>query len=350
MKDRLGSIGASNLVGVLLVAGLLTGTAAIAAKTDVVVLVNGDAITGEVKSLDFGSLRYETDSMGTVQIDWEDVVSLSSKQSLQVELVEGSRYYGVVAPGDGDYQVRIATSSGPVELAVRQVVRIVPIDRDERWWQRLDGSLSFGFNTQKGTEISTLNLAFDSHYRTLNWLAGLTVNSAITDQPDEDISMRQNVGLNYEHFRSDRWFTGWFTTWETNDELGINQRVLLGTGLGRYVVQTSSNELSLLAGLVATRESFTGDEEPTTNAEGLLQVKFLRRKRGPDRSVNFTTSLYPLLEDFSSYRAETDLSFRYEFIEDLFFDFTLYHSYSSDPPEDAISTDYGVTTSVGYSF
>ena len=43
-----------------------------AAKTDVVVLINGNDVTGEIKSLEFGELRYSTDSMGTVSIDWED--------------------------------------------------------------------------------------------------------------------------------------------------------------------------------------------------------------------------------------------------------------------------------------
>jgi Protein of unknown function, DUF481 len=314
------------------------------------VLVNGDAITGELKSLDFGSLRYSTDSMGTVHIDWEDVASISSRQSLQFEIVDGSRYFGTVEPGAEDFQLRVATLSGPVELAVRRVVRIVPIETDDRWWERVDGSLSFGFNTQKGSEVTTLNLAFDSSYRTLNWLAGVTVNSAITDQPSEETSKRESVGLHYQRFRADRWFNVWFATWETNDELGINSRVLAGGGLGRYVLQTNKNQLSLAAGLVATRESLIGETESTTNAEGVLQFRYLHRDFESDSFINFTTNLYPLLEDLSSWRAETDLTFRYELIEDLFFDFTLYHSYASDPPEGAASNDYGLTTSLGYSF
>ena len=67
---------------------------ALAAKTDVVVLINGNAVTGEVKSLDFGSLSYSTDSMGTVNIDWEDIVTVTSEQSLQIELTDGTRYFG----------------------------------------------------------------------------------------------------------------------------------------------------------------------------------------------------------------------------------------------------------------
>ena len=63
---------------------ILAATAAAqAAKTDVVVLVNGNAVTGEIKSLDFGALRYSTDSMGTVNVDWEDIVAITSNQDLQ---------------------------------------------------------------------------------------------------------------------------------------------------------------------------------------------------------------------------------------------------------------------------
>ena len=323
---------------------------AMAEKTDIVVLVNGNAVTGEVKSLDFGSLKFSTDSMGTVQIDWEDIVAINSTQSLQVETVDGSRYFGGMQPGDEQYNIRILTESGPVPLAMRRVVRIVPIETDESLLERIDGSFSFGFNTQKGSEVTTLNLALEANYRTLSYLAGLTVNTAITDQPSEETSARQSVGLSYQRFRNNRWFTGWFTTWEKNDELGINSRLLGGGGLGRYVVQTNKNQLALTAGLVATHESFVGEAESTTNAEGWLQLKYLHRNLNPESFIGFTTNVYPLLGDLSSYRAESDLTFRREFIDDLFFDLTVYRSYVSDPTEGAASMDYGVTTSLGYSF
>lgn len=62
------------------------------------------------------------------------------------------------------------------------------------------------------------------------------------------------------------------------------------------------------------------------------------------------SNIYPLLEDFSQYRSETDLSFKHEFVKDLNFEVSLYHSYLSDPPEGSESRDYGLTTSLGYSF
>ena len=64
---------------------------AIAAKSDVVTLINGNAVTGEIESLEFGVLKYSTDSMGTLTIDWEDIVSVTSDRHMQVELTDGRR-------------------------------------------------------------------------------------------------------------------------------------------------------------------------------------------------------------------------------------------------------------------
>lgn len=44
-------------------------------KTDRAVFLNGDVLTGEIKSLDRGKLRYSTNAMGTVSIEWDDLES-----------------------------------------------------------------------------------------------------------------------------------------------------------------------------------------------------------------------------------------------------------------------------------
>ena len=55
-----------------------------AAKTDVVVFKNGDRLTGEVKSLERGRLRFKTDATDTISIEWDDGAYLNSDQNIQV--------------------------------------------------------------------------------------------------------------------------------------------------------------------------------------------------------------------------------------------------------------------------
>ena len=338
---------------------------AFAAKTDVVVLLNGNAVTGEIKKLDFGSLRYSTDSMGTVNIDWEDIVNVTSNQDLQIELTNGSRYFGKLLTPDDRFYVRIKTPSQEYYFPAQDIVRITPIDVADKFWQRIDGSFRIGSRIEKSSQVTTADIDTDLSYRTREYLVGLKINSSWTRVPDSTdggatnvTTARKNVAINYQRFRQNRWFTDWFTSWESNDEQLVDQRRSLGGAIGRYIVQTNKNQFSLTAGVQATNTEFLPDpgspgteaNPATTEAEGRVEVRYLRRNLVPETSITFTSKIYPLLEDLSDYRAETGLSLQREFFEDFFLDLTLNHSYLSDPQPGAESSDYTFTTSFGYSF
>ena len=336
---------------IVVTALILMPAITMAARTDV---VNGNAVTGEIESLDFGVLRYATDSMGTVSIDWEDIVSITTKQTLQVEVSDGTFYFGRLDSAEDRFEIKVRTLSGDVNLLTERIVKMTPIDTEESFWQRLEGSFSLGFDSEKSSDVTTLRSTTDIRYRTRRYLIGLNATVNVTDQPgsaeENETRRRTFIGSNYQRFRGNRWFTDWFGSWEQHDELGIDSRYSGGGALGRFLIQTNKNQLSLTAGLNATQTSFIGEDESTTAAEGRVQIRYLHRNLDPEATVTFTSNIFPLLEDLSQYRAETDLIFRREFVEDLFFDVTLSHSYNSHPPTGAEKIDYTVTTSVGYSW
>ena len=57
---------------------------------------------------------------------------------------------------------------------------------------------------------------------------------------------------------------------------------------------------------------------------------------------DFPTNIFPLLDGFSQYQTEKDISCKREFVKDFFFDVLLYHSYDSNPPTGAESGDFVV--------
>ena len=65
---------------IMLLGALVAGAADAAPKTDVIEFLNGDHLTGEVKSLQQGILTFKTDMMSTVSIKWEHVRSLKTDQ------------------------------------------------------------------------------------------------------------------------------------------------------------------------------------------------------------------------------------------------------------------------------
>lgn len=124
----------------------LASTAALGApKTDIVVFHNGDRLTGEVKGLDRGQLSLNTDAAGTVSIEWARLVSVDSRQILQIELTSGMRYTGQAAAASGPGKLRLTPQDGGEarEFAFADVVRMDPIDQGSLW-NRLDGYLTAG--------------------------------------------------------------------------------------------------------------------------------------------------------------------------------------------------------------
>ena len=91
------------------------------AKLDSVRLVNGNEITGEIKRLLRGILSYGTDSMGTVAIEWDDVIAVTSNFNYEVRLENGMRYYGSLI---GEEWGEPFVTAGP--LAIPRVESLLP--------------------------------------------------------------------------------------------------------------------------------------------------------------------------------------------------------------------------------
>ena len=70
-----------------------------AERTDVVILKNGDHLTGEVKKLERGRLKLKTDSMGTVYIEWDKIFQITAAETFEARLESGERHVGTFGPG-----------------------------------------------------------------------------------------------------------------------------------------------------------------------------------------------------------------------------------------------------------
>src|SRR5687768_17869880 len=105
------------------------------AKTDVVVLKNGDRVTGEVQQLDRGRLTFKTDDIGTVEIEWDNVQSVTAAAPFDVDDLGGNRYLGSLAPGSVAGQVLIAWKGEEHTVDLRRIVRIRRLYTS--FWRRL---------------------------------------------------------------------------------------------------------------------------------------------------------------------------------------------------------------------
>jgi hypothetical protein len=322
-----------------------------AARTDVVTLVNGDRVTGEIKSLQRGILTYKTDSAGTLAIEWADVTAIRSMHKFNVETVSGGRFYGSLEIGAREEpSVVVVGEDATADLYLANIVRIAPVE--QTFLKRIDGSLSLGFSYTKASEVSQLNSSFRADYRARKFLTGISYSTNATVQPDRDTTSRYDATYYFQQLRRNRWFTRYSGTLQSNSEIGLDLRAQAAWTGGRYLIQTESSLLLAGAGLAVNRELRRGQDEDRNNVELVLtgDYEFFRFKT-PKRDASVIVYVYPSLSDWGRVRTDTDVRIRFEIVADLSIELSGYHTYDSRPPPEALSgADYGGATSLSWTF
>lgn len=328
---------------------------ALAAKTDKVKLINGDVITCEIESLKRGILRVSTDSMGTLDIEWDEVVAVTSEQDLLVETVDGTRYFGALVISDDPAMIKVQVADEDDadaelhELAKSEVVLITPIE--EKFIDKLEADLSLGYSFTKSSDVGQFTFSADVRYRTEKYRLRLNAKLITTEQEEAKTTRTSDAVVDYRYFLQNRWYALALGGLQKNEELGIELRTFAGGGGGRNLIQTNRSQLSLSGAALAVHENFTESSDTLDSVEasfGLEYEYFILNE--PKRDVRVQFTLIPSLTESGRVRTEFDTRFKLELAKDFFWELRFFASTDSEPPSEAFSdSDYGIITSFGYS-
>ena len=338
-------------VGLLLF--LLNSSICHAEKTDIVELLNGDHITGEVTQVQRGKLEFKTDDAGTLNIEWTKVAQLKSTQYLEFEVSSGRRYFGTLAESgkEGVLAVVNSDTGATTEISIIDTVRVAVLDESGRLRDQVSGSVDFGYADIKSTDSTRLSFGFELTHRDRVRLWGISGSAQESDTSTASSNSASIIGEHRRFFVGNRRFYTGALMLETNDELGLDLRWLIGGGFGSYLVQTDAQELGLLAGIAWSNEEFA-DGQTNESAELMLGISYdVFRFDTPKIDVSSRLVVFPSLTVSDRVRANAEISVRYEIISDLFAELRLTDSYDNKPQSaGAEKNDYSVITSLGYTF
>lgn len=333
------------------VAALLLSTDASArAKSDVIHLINGDRITGEIIELAYGELQVKTDSLGTVEIEWPDVVRIDSPHTFSVETNANARYFGHVGAAPEPGRVLVTTGTAQVILAVGDVARVGQIETG--FIDRLNGSISLGFDQTKSSETSTLTFGFNVEYRSEKFNSSLDGNYNSNKTPTDGTFSQYQLWSATQFLRPGDRFWLALGSFESNKQQGIDGRLLLGGASGKYLIRNEDTELATFAGIALTQEWATLAADDQQSAEGVLGLQWkVFRFKDPETTLTSQLVVLPGLTETGRYRATGDVSLSYEIINNLDFILSLNSNYDSDPPTaGSDKVDYSLSTSLAYKF
>jgi len=321
---------------------------ALAQKTDVVTLVNGDTLTCEIKLLDRGRLQVSTDHLGTVYIEWDKVVSVTAARLFRVETASGLRLLGRLTT-TSPARLDVIQETGPVEVDGFDVVYIAPIGR--RFWSQIDGGLNVGLSYTQSSGVAQASFSANALYRRPSLQLTATASSYLTAESDGNDTSRHSLelgGAKYYGRRSLWLLQGGFMR---NQELGYDLRATVSGGIGSFLARSNHNVLAVGGGLSTSRE-IPVEGESRQQLDALLAVRqSYFRYDTPKTDVATSLYVYPGLSDWGRVRLELDSRLNRELVKDFTIGFTIYDSYDSRPPtEGARKNDVGLSLTIGWTF
>jgi hypothetical protein len=328
---------------------LVSSATALAQKTDVIVLDNGDRVTGEIKSYASGRLTVDTSHSSWIRIKWSLIRSVSSDKQFDVETIDGLHHYGVLAPSEPPGRLTIVSGPQTITIGFFEVFNLAPVY--QTFWKRWEGSLDVGFNYTQSNDLIQFNFDFDGLYRMRESQFVVDLSAFFSRQDDVTAASRASFGLAYDRFLGPDWVLEGLIGLDRNIQLGLDLRETIGVGGGRYLYRTNQASLLVLVGLTGNHEiPVSGDD--TNSLEGIVGGRYSYFMYDfPKVTIGASLGVYPSFTIAGRVRLEAAVSLKREIVSDFYVSLSLFDSYDSrDPTTLTAKNDWGPTLSIGWQF
>jgi putative salt-induced outer membrane protein YdiY len=342
-------------VGALLMMPPVAGAANAPGRRDVVVMKNGDRITGKIKKLDHGQLFIEPPYVvAPIPVDWLQVDRIESTAKFQLEMSGGKRLVGTIQkiPTKDNPNQDFVIENGGVETRVRAIDVVAFQSQKSNFWRQLKGSVNLGASYVSGSTATSVNLEADTSYSSTKYKIGAALSSNYSGQSGSNSTNRQDLSSLSSYYLSRHAFVGSFLDFLTSDQQSLDLRQTYGGGYGRYFIRTNNTQFSWLGGLVFVKEAYSpesGVNPKDQNLEGLLALNYDWFRFN---TSELTTSLqvFPGLSDAGRVRSNLNAVYAINFTHDIVLRLNVFDTFDSHPPENALKNQFGVSTTFGLTF
>jgi Protein of unknown function, DUF481 len=327
-------------------------------KSDVIVLANGDRITGEIKDLGFGVLKISVNYVdGDLSVQWSQVVRIESSQLFLVEMQDGSVYTGTLTTAEskpgGPTTFRILEfDSGATLIADRSL--IVKIEQTSKsFLKRLSGGLSLGVVYSKGNAATQYTFGSDIEYLRERWGMEGTYNSNLSANSGSSTSTRNQTYLSaYRLMRRKNYFYSGFGGFLQSSVQGINLQTTLGGGIGRYFKNTNRVRFSVIGGVAWQSAAYNPSAVaiPRQQIYGGVVITDLNVFLFKRTNLKATALVAPAFSDLGRVHTMTNVSYYLKLFHTIDWDLSFYGNWDTRPPAHLAASDYGYSSGLKWTF
>lgn len=249
-------------------------------SADVVILTNGDRLTGTVDSISGGHVLLVTDYAGDVPIKIDAIAELTTEASFDVDTTEQGKISGNFVVANGAQSVVSEEASTDIALASVQSAgqnNLALGVFGSEWTTRADlaAKVSNGnTDTEQFTTLFESTLKRDTVQHSLSLL--------ITSEEAEEEKTKDELDLDYgyKRFISEKWYASGNGEYYEDPLKDVDSRITVGAGMGYQFWDDSFGSFSTDLGLSYVREDLAGETENNPAVRwGLEYKRFLLSKK-----------------------------------------------------------------------
>jgi Protein of unknown function, DUF481 len=326
-------------------------------STDVIVMKNGDHLTGEIKGLGGGVLYVSMNYiLGTSSLDWSKVASVESKQLFIVKTEDGTVYKGTLntAEGQGGRPVTIQVVEGEAkETAINRSQIVEMAQTSDKFWQRFNGDVNFGTTYSKGNETVQYTLSSEVEYLRRRWSAGVGWSSNLSTSSGVTASTRNEITPTARHLLPwDNWFYAAVGDFLQSSVQGIQVQSSVGAGVGRYLKNTNRATISVLGGLAWQNTQYNQALFPSSaqNLGAALVAADVKLFRFNKTNLDFAGVVFPVLTNPGRVKFNMNTTYYIKITGDLSWNISFYGNWDNQPPPHFAGSDYGTSSGLSWTF
>ncbi|MEM7216939.1 MAG: DUF481 domain-containing protein [Pseudomonadota bacterium] len=312
-----------------------------AASADVLLLDNGDRITGTVDNITAGSVTVTTAYAGAIVVNMDNVVELSTEGEYDVTLASGDSFTGSVVR-DG---LLVDGSVVPAKATDISLLAVID-DGSPVWDSRLD---LLATRSNGNSKVQTINLFGESRYTHGPNDHFLSFAWGDEEAEGETTKAQLEIDYNYRRILQNNWYWAGNVEYFQDDLKGVDRRITVGVAAGKLWWDTAISRLSTEIGVSQVFEKLEGELGNESNPALRWGLDYTRLLRG---NLDFfhNHDILAILGGGRGQVFDSSTGVRFALTDAVQASLRVDFRHETDPPEDAHRSDVTYGLGIGYVF
>ena len=321
---------------------LLLGQAAIA---DVLILKNGDRITGDIKRIWDSKITINPDYSDKFEVNMSAVDHVQSEREFEIELKDGTSMIGQLTGTDSDGNQIVKTGDDSLLLPLYEFFELTEPDKEFGWESNVEFSaaLNSGNTDSNNTKLKADTTIKYPDHRHLGEITLFREELAGVTSQEQDL-----FKYDYNWLFRDPWFFSAKLSFERDPIIELHSRVILSAGVGYDVWNTPRKGLSVQLGAGAQSEEIG----LITTESGVLTwaLRYRQDFLSDDLELYHNNSITSNVSGRTNTNYKTTTGLRYKVSNLLYANISVDYDYETHPVDTAENRDVALLVGVGLEF